>query len=114
MGFFATFVLLRGHFCTNLEEALAPGLKLNLMTTLFYKKKLVLTKLFRVNDPPILAQKQQKKFDEETDFLGPKDPLEERVQHQTCSIICRTPVPSILNQQHSTGSAGGDKNSQNW
>ena len=35
---FTIFVLLRGHFCTNRHEILAPGLKLNFMTILFYKK----------------------------------------------------------------------------
>ena len=56
---FAIFVLLRGHFCTNLHEILAPGLKLILPATLFYKKN-HLTKRSRVNDPHILAQKQPK------------------------------------------------------
>ena len=38
-GLFAIFVLLRGHFCTNLHESLATELKLILLATLFYKKK---------------------------------------------------------------------------
>ena len=54
------FILLRGHFCTNLREILAPGLKLILPATLFYKKKFISTNRSRVNDPPILAQKQPK------------------------------------------------------
>ena len=33
-GFFTISVLLRGHFCTDLHEIWAPGLKLNFMTTL--------------------------------------------------------------------------------
>ena len=66
--------------------------------TLLYKKKFILTNRSRVNDPPILAQKQQKMaiFDK-TDFWGLKYPLEVRVQHETCSTICGTPVPAILN-----------------
>ena len=60
LGYFWTFFLLRGHFCTNLHEISAPGLKLILLTTLFCKKKIILTNRSRVNDPPILAQKQQK------------------------------------------------------
>ena len=36
---FVFFFLLRGRFWTNLHEILAPGLKLNLLATLFYKKK---------------------------------------------------------------------------
>ena len=66
-------------------------------------------------DPPILAQKQQKMaiFDK-TDFWGLKYPLEVRVQHETCSTICGTPVPAILDHKNSTGSAGGAKNSQKW
>ena len=66
--------------------------------TLLNKKKFILTNRSRVNDPPILAQKQQKMaiFDK-TDFWGLKYPLEVRVQHETCSTICGTPVPAILN-----------------
>ena len=58
--FFPTFVLLRGHFCTNLHEIMAQGLKLNFMITLFYNKKNILTNRSWVNDPTILAQKQPK------------------------------------------------------
>ena len=57
---FLTFVLLRGHFCTNLHEIMAQGLKLNFMITLFYNKKNILTNRSWVNDPTILAQKQPK------------------------------------------------------
>ena len=59
-----------------------------------------MTNRSRVNDPPILAQKQQKMaiFDK-TDFWGLKYPLEVRVQHETCSTICGTPVPAILNHK---------------
>ena len=67
--FFPTFVLLRGHFCTNLHEIMAQGLKLNFMITLFYNKKNILTNRSWVNNPTILAQKQPKVavFDK-TDF----------------------------------------------
>ena len=62
--------LLRGHFCANLHEILAPGLKLNFMTTLFHKI-IILTNRFHVNDPSILAQKQQKvAIFHKTDFWG--------------------------------------------
>ena len=63
----------------------------------------------RVNDPPILGQKQQNKtiFDK-TDFWGLKYPLDMRVQHETCSTICGTPVLAILNLK----AEGGAKNSQ--
>ena len=75
-----------------------------------------MTNRSRVDDPPILAQKQQKMaiFEKKitTDYWGLKDPLE--VQHETCSTICRTPVPAILNPNNLTGMAGGAKNSQNW
>ena len=52
--------------------------------TLLYKKKFILTNRSRVNDPPILAQKQQKMaIFEKADYWGLKDPLEVRVQHKT-------------------------------
>ena len=51
---------------------------------------------------------------DKTDFWGLKDPLEVRVQYETCSSICETPVPAILNHKNSTGLVRGAKNSQNW
>ena len=67
------------------------------------------------NKPPILAQKQQKMpIFYNTDFWGLKYPLEVRVQHKTCSTICKTTVPAILNHKNSTRLAGEAKNSQNW
>ena len=73
-------------------------------------KKKNLTNRSRDNDPPILAQKQQKMaiFDK-TEVWGLKYPLEVRVQHETCSTICGTPEAAILNHKSSTGSAGGAK-----
>jgi len=81
----------------------------------YFIKNFISTNRSRVNDPPILAQKQQKMaiFDK-TDFWGLKHPLEVRVQSETCSTICGTPVPAILNPKNSTGLAGGAKKSQNW
>ena len=38
---------------------------------------------------------------------GLKYPPEVRVEHKTCSTICGSPVPAILNHRNSTGSAGG-------
>ena len=75
---------------------------------------IILTNCSRVNDPLILAHKQQKMaiFDK-TDFWGLKYPLEVRFQHETCSTICGTPVPAILNHKNSTGSAGGAREGQN-
>ena len=58
-GVFQTFVLLRGHFCTNFHEILAPGPKLNFMTTLSYKK-IILTNCSRVKDPPYFSPKTAK------------------------------------------------------
>ena len=49
---------------------------------------------------------------DKTDFWGLKYPVEVRVQYKTCSTICGTPVPAILNPKNSTRSAGGAKNSQ--
>ena len=91
------------------------GLKLILPGTLLYKKKFILTNRSRVNDPPILAQKQQKMaiFDK-TDFWGLKYPLEVRVQHETCSTICGTPVPSILNHKIRPGRQGGPGKVKIW
>ena len=43
-----------------------------------------MTNRSRVNDPPILAQKQPKMaIFEKADYWGLKDPLEVRVQHKT-------------------------------
>merc|ERR1711940_313595 len=44
---------------------------------------------------------------------GQKYPPEVRVQHETCSTICGTPVQDILDQKNSTGSAGGAREGQN-
>ena len=111
---FWVFFLQRSHFCTNLREILAPGLKWILPATLFLKK-IILINPSCVNDLPLLAQKQQKNgYFDKADFWGLKYPLEVRVLHETCSTICRTPVPAILNPKNSTRSAGGAKNSQNW
>ena len=44
---------------------------------------------------------------------GQKYPPEVRVQHETCSTICGTPVQAILDQKNSTGSAGGAREGQN-
>ena len=46
---------------------------------------------------------------DKTDTWGLKYPLEVRVQHETCSTICRTPITAILNPKNLTGSAGGVK-----
>ena len=46
---------------------------------------------------------------DKTDFLGLKYPPEVQVEPKTCSTICGTPVPAILNHKNSTGSAGGAK-----
>ena len=78
-GFFAIFVLLHGHFCTILHEILAPGLKLILPATIFFKK-IILINPSCVNDLPLLAQKQQKNgYFDIADFWGLKYPLEVRV-----------------------------------
>ena len=44
---------------------------------------------------------------------GLKYPQEVRVQHETCSTICGTPVQAILDQKKLTGLAGGVKEGQN-
>ena len=44
---------------------------------------------------------------------GLKYPQEVRVQHETCSTICGTPVQAILDQKNLTGLAGGVKKGQN-
>ena len=44
---------------------------------------------------------------------GQKYPPEVRVQHETCSTICGTPVQAILDQKNLTGSAGGAREGQN-
>ena len=44
---------------------------------------------------------------------GLKYPQEVRVQHETCSTICGTPVQAILDQKNLTGLAGGVKERQN-
>ena len=52
-------------------------------------------------------------------ILGPKSQFcpkktpEVRVQHETCSTICGTPVQAILDQKNLTGSAGGAREGQN-
>ena len=73
-----------------------------------------MTNRSRVNDPPILAQKQPKVaiFDK-SDFWGLKYPPEVPVEQKTCSTICGTPVPAILNHKKSTTSAGGAREGQN-
>ena len=50
---------------------------------------------------------------DKTDFLDLKYPPEVRVEPKTCSSICGTPVPAILNHKSSTGSAGGAREGQN-
>ena len=112
------FVLQRSHFCTNLHEILAPELKLILQAPLFYE-------IFHFDQPhprqqtPCFSPKTAKKKrlflkEKKTDFCGLKDHLEVRVQHETCSTICTTPVPAILNHKNSPGLAGGTKNSPTW
>ena len=44
---------------------------------------------------------------------GLKYPQEVRVQHETCSTICGTPVQAILDQKNLTGLAGGVREGQN-
>ena len=68
----------------------------------------------RVTDSPILIQKQQKVaiFDK-TDFLGLKYPPDVQVEPKTCSTICGTPVPAILNHKNSTEPAAGAREGQN-
>ncbi len=44
---------------------------------------------------------------------GLKYPQEVRVQHETCSTICGTPVQAIFDQKNLTGLAGGVKEGQN-
>ena len=46
-------------------------------------------------------------------FEGLKSPEEVRVQHETCSTICGTPVKAILDQKNLTRLAGGVKDGQN-
>ena len=61
-----------------------------------------------MNDPPILAQKQQKMaIFEKADFRGLKYPLEVQVKDEICSTICGTPVPAILDHENSTGRQAG-------
>ena len=50
---------------------------------------------------------------EKAGYWGLKDPLEVRVQHETC-IYMRDTFSSHLEPKNSTGLAGGAKNSQNW
>ena len=51
----------------------------------YFIKKIISTNRSRVNDPPILAQKQPKMdIFEKNEYWGLKDPLEVRVQHGTC------------------------------
>ena len=70
-----------------------------------------LKKLFKI---PYFSPKTAKMaiFDK-TDFWGLKYPLEVRVQHETCSTICGTPLPAILNPKNSTGLAGEVREDQN-
>ena len=49
---------------------------------------------------------------EKADFWGLKNHQEVRVQHETCSTICGTPVPAILNQKNSTEPAAGAREGQ--
>ena len=80
----------------------------------YFIKKFISTNRSRVKDPHFLAKKQPKMaIFEKPGYWGLKDPLEVRVQHETCSTICGTPFPAILNNKKSTGLAGGAKNSQN-
>ena len=44
---------------------------------------------------------------------GQKYPPEVRVQHETYSTICGTPVQGILDQKNLTGLAGGVREGQN-
>ena len=44
---------------------------------------------------------------------GLKYPPEVRVQHETCSTICGTPVQAILDPKNFTGLAGGVKEDLN-
>ena len=111
LGYFQAFFLLCGHFWTNLNGILAPGLKLICQTTLFYKKN---TFWPTVNDPPTSTPKQPKLaiFDK-TDSLGLKSPPQVRVEPKTCSTVCGTPVPAILSHRNWTRLAGGAKKGQN-
>ena len=43
----------------------------------------------------------------------PKIPPEVRVQHETCSTICGTPVQAILDQKNLTGLGGEVREGQN-
>ena len=103
------FRLVVWPFCTNLH-----GLKLNFMTTLFYKKN-ILTNGSCVNDPPISAQKAAKSGYFWQNWLSWSEiPPNARVKQKTCSIICGIPVPAILNHKNSTGSAGGVGEGFHW
>ena len=44
---------------------------------------------------------------------GQKYPPEVRVQHETCSTICGTPVQAILDEKKLTRLAGGVREGQN-
>ena len=44
---------------------------------------------------------------------GLKYPPEVRVEHKTCSTICRTPVQAILDENFLTRLAGGVREGQN-
>ena len=52
-------------------------------------------------------------FFDKTDFWDLKCPPEFRVEHKTCSTICRTPASAILNRKNLIRSAGGARESQN-
>ena len=51
----------------------------------YFIKKFISTNRSCVKDPHFLAKKQQKMpIFEKVEYWGPKDPLEVRVQHETC------------------------------
>ena len=57
-------------------------------------------------------------FEENSNFKNSRDPClkyppEVRVQHETYSTICGTPVQAILDQKNLTGLAGGAREGQN-
>ena len=62
-----------------------------------------------------LAQKTAKSgyFLTKLTFGALNTPPEVWVEHKTCSTICGTPVPAILNHKNSTKSAGGAREGQN-
>ena len=58
-----------------------------------------------------VARKGQNPLNQTSDGL--KYPPEVRVQHETCSTICGTPVQAILDQKNLTGLAGGVREGPN-